>query len=1150
MRLRRLLIENYGCFERADLRLAPEPGRINLIVAPNGAGKSVLRHAFHDLLFDIPMQSPMQFRFGYKGMRLHAEAVAADGESFEFGWARGAKPQQRVTNDPARYAALRAETSPDQLEQLFALDTTRLRKGGLDLKGGSTLAAALLSGTGELASARKVQAAIDARRTASWGPRQSKPPLNAAIAALKQARDEARTAVQRPLEREQQEQDLEAARQEHADAREEARQAQLASRRLNRISLTRPHLDALAVANGWFAANLEVPALPAGLEGRLANARAEAARTNSVADAAAAAATRAEAQLQQIQVDGTLEPYRAALSRLLERLGEVEKDASDLVGVRAEWSVARDEVAAALRDVGTDVEPGLVTSLLPTVDLLAASRAAIAAHSGLSATCLLCDRRSAEERRRVKEAEASRMPDVQAPQGLAELVKEIRADRNPAQHATSAAGEKLLAQAALDRELAKVPGWAGGAATILALPSPVEAAFERLDATRGEATARSETDAAELARLEKELISTGARLSALKTSPLPDDVAISAARARRDGGWRLVAKRAFDGTQDLPGEEAYAGAVPLAIAYERDVGAADDMADLRVRELERVDQAERLAAEQKVLENDIEARKQSCQASREAAGEAARAWEEAVAPLGLAGTSTMGELRAFDASRLRVVDAQEALTLAQGEALAVERQHAAWAGRLDALLGSREQSLAASLPIADARLDQAESARQAGTLREAEQKSAKAALITAELAQESAAGRMRAWNEGWAALLSRLGRPAEETPEATAAVLDRLADLARHASEAAAFNRRIAGMQADLDRFEADVGRLATELEEPLAATPFETARALSARWSNAAAQSGARDQAAENARESREAHERAEQEAREARQELDAVVASTGAADEEGAAARIAAAREYDRHAAIRGEAEKGLREHGAGLALAMLQEDAASVSAGDIAIERDKSDEAARAALERAENAAVRLSSTQRAFDDATASMRSVDAAAVHAAAVASFSRLLDEQLLLRVASAMLKQAMQHVEQEAGDKGLQRVSDAFGALTDGAYELALDERDGSTLLAIERRYPKERKTLDQLSEGTRDQLYMALRIVALRQHAASASPLPFIADDILQTFDDRRAGAALKVLLDLSDKLQVVILTHHEHLSGLSASLPPEQVNIQRLA
>ena len=236
MRLRRLLIEQYGCFERADLRFATEPGRITLVVAPNGAGKSVLRQAFHDLLFDIPLQSPMRFRFGYPGMALHAEAIATDGAPFEFGWVRQGKPQ-RTTTDPARYAALRKDSTPRQLEQLFALDTRRLREGGTDLKGGETLAGALLSGTGELAPAKAVRADLATRQEANWGRGKSKPPLNAALAALVRTRGDARAAVQRPAHREQQERELEAQRAVHAAAKKDHQDAMDDMRRLNRIAL-------------------------------------------------------------------------------------------------------------------------------------------------------------------------------------------------------------------------------------------------------------------------------------------------------------------------------------------------------------------------------------------------------------------------------------------------------------------------------------------------------------------------------------------------------------------------------------------------------------------------------------------------------------------------------------------------------------------------------------------------------------------------------------------------------------------------------------------------------------------------------------------------------------------------------------------------
>ena len=94
-----------------------------------------------------------------------------------------------------------------------------------------------------------------------------------------------------------------------------------------------------------------------------------------------------------------------------------------------------------------------------------------------------------------------------------------------------------------------------------------------------------------------------------------------------------------------------------------------------------------------------------------------------------------------------------------------------------------------------------------------------------------------------------------------------------------------------------------------------------------------------------------------------------------------------------------------------------------------------------------------------------------------------------------------------------------------------------------------EEPRPIEALSEGTRDQLYLALRIVALEDFTAVSPPLPFIADDVLQTFDDTRAVAALHALLALSRRVQVIVLTHHQHLAELSRSLPAGCVNIRTL-
>jgi uncharacterized protein YhaN len=66
-------------------------------------------------------------------------------------------------------------------------------------------------------------------------------------------------------------------------------------------------------------------------------------------------------------------------------------------------------------------------------------------------------------------------------------------------------------------------------------------------------------------------------------------------------------------------------------------------------------------------------------------------------------------------------------------------------------------------------------------------------------------------------------------------------------------------------------------------------------------------------------------------------------------------------------------------------------------------------------------------------------------------------------------------------------------------------------------------------MSSGTRDQLYLALRLATLEWRIKSSEPMPFIVDDILINFDDERSEATLSALSDLAEKTQVILFTHH---------------------
>ena len=78
--------------------------------------------------------------------------------------------------------------------------------------------------------------------------------------------------------------------------------------------------------------------------------------------------------------------------------------------------------------------------------------------------------------------------------------------------------------------------------------------------------------------------------------------------------------------------------------------------------------------------------------------------------------------------------------------------------------------------------------------------------------------------------------------------------------------------------------------------------------------------------------------------------------------------------------------------------------------------------------------------------------------------------------------------------------------------------------------------KIVDGMSEGTRDQLYLALRLAGLEMHLAEHEPMPMILDDLLVHFDDTRARHALAALGRLAGKSQVLLFTHHAHLVELA--------------
>jgi len=162
--------------------------------------------------------------------------------------------------------------------------------------------------------------------------------------------------------------------------------------------------------------------------------------------------------------------------------------------------------------------------------------------------------------------------------------------------------------------------------------------------------------------------------------------------------------------------------------------------------------------------------------------------------------------------------------------------------------------------------------------------------------------------------------------------------------------------------------------------------------------------------------------------------------------------------------------------------------------------------------------------------------------------------ELAILRLAHAALTAGIERYRAANEDPILKIASESFREMTLGKFrgiEITLDN-DGKHLL-VGRRSAEGAGSgvyVEQMSDGTRDQLYLSLRLASLEQWNRVHEPMPLVVDDILVHFDDERAVATLKQLVRVSDQTQVIFFTHHQHLIDLANErLASEKVFFHRL-
>jgi uncharacterized protein YhaN len=147
----------------------------------------------------------------------------------------------------------------------------------------------------------------------------------------------------------------------------------------------------------------------------------------------------------------------------------------------------------------------------------------------------------------------------------------------------------------------------------------------------------------------------------------------------------------------------------------------------------------------------------------------------------------------------------------------------------------------------------------------------------------------------------------------------------------------------------------------------------------------------------------------------------------------------------------------------------------------------------------------------------------------------------LRLRLGAAAAERALRAYRDRHRSSMMARASESFALISRGTYSELVTQPSNESEVLIAKGSDGSSKIASELSKGTRFQLYLALRVAGYHEFARAHTLAPFLADDIMETFDDFRAEEAFRLLAGMAATGQVIYFTHHRHLCEIARMVEP---------
>lgn len=147
----------------------------------------------------------------------------------------------------------------------------------------------------------------------------------------------------------------------------------------------------------------------------------------------------------------------------------------------------------------------------------------------------------------------------------------------------------------------------------------------------------------------------------------------------------------------------------------------------------------------------------------------------------------------------------------------------------------------------------------------------------------------------------------------------------------------------------------------------------------------------------------------------------------------------------------------------------------------------------------------------------------------------------LRLRSGSLVAEHGIRAYRDKHRSAMMNRASEAFRLITRGEYTglATRPDKDREALIGLSRHGGS--KLAVEMSKGTQFQLYLSLRLAGYEEFAAARPSVPFVADDIMETFDEPRSEEVFRLFGQMAQVGQVIYLTHHRHLCEIATDTVP---------